>query len=176
MRVYALRHGQSEYNILGLCNDDPSVPVCLTPEGRRQAHKAAKSLQEIRFDAAFCSPLPRAVETANIVLQPHSIDPIADDRIADIRSGLEGRPVADYFDATQGDRLHLRINGGESLLDYRERVSGFIGWLAKQGFSSVLVIAHEETLRVFKALSEGLDDEAMESLAFANCEYVVFDR
>jgi hypothetical protein len=39
----------------------------------------------------------------------------------------------------------------------------------------VLVVAHEETLRVFKVHFEGLVDEAMERLLFKHCELYEFE-
>jgi len=92
----------------------------------------------------------------------------------DIRSGFEGRPVAEYLAATAHNRLHARANGGESLLDYQARVLGFVDWLRTQPERVVLVVAHEETLRVFKAYFEGLGDEAMQNLVFGNCALCEF--
>ncbi len=37
MKVHAMRHGESEYNILGLCNDDPTRQIALTEKGQQQA-------------------------------------------------------------------------------------------------------------------------------------------
>ena len=42
MKVYALRHGQSQYNLLGLCNDDPKTDVHLNDTGKLQAQAAAE--------------------------------------------------------------------------------------------------------------------------------------
>ena len=170
MRVYAVRHGQSEYNLLGLCNDDPTRPVHLTSLGHEQARAAAIALGDVRLDAAYTSPLPRARETAEILCRGAKIPLTVDDRLADIRSGFDGRPVADYQAAIAHDPMHASINGGESLAMHKERVVGFLDWLRRQSHASVLLVAHEETLRVFKAFAEGLTDEAMMGLAYANCE------
>ena len=64
MNVICMRHGQSEYNILGLCNDDPARKVRLTEQGRRQAERAAGELREAPLERIFCSELPRTRETA----------------------------------------------------------------------------------------------------------------
>lgn len=175
MRVLALRHGQSEFNIRGLCNDDPGRNVRLTPAGREQASAAAGDLGSHPFDIAYVSPLPRAVETAKLVLAGRDVPEVIEPRLADIRSGFDGRPVASYFAAISHDPLHARINGGESLLDHKKRVLGFLGWLSGRPYESVLLVAHEETLRVFKASAEGLDDTAMMRLQFANCEDYSFE-
>lgn len=170
MDIWALRHGQSEYNLLGLCNDDPGKNVSLTDEGRRQASRAAARLAGVAFDAAFVSPLPRARQTAEIVLADRDVPVTVEPSISDIRSGFEGKPVSEYFTATAGDPLHARVNGGESLVDYRNRVERFMGCLRRRAYGAVLLIAHEETLRVIKAYGEGLPDERLRDLHFGNCE------
>ena len=64
MHIYAMRHGESEYNVKGLCNDDPGRGVHLTRRGRLQAEEAAAALRRVPLDQIFCSELPRARETA----------------------------------------------------------------------------------------------------------------
>ena len=39
MKLYCMRHGETDYNRLGLCNDDPAVDVCLTDTGILQAFR-----------------------------------------------------------------------------------------------------------------------------------------
>jgi len=175
VRVYAVRHGQSEYNLLGLCNDDPTRPVHLTGLGRRQAERAAAALREVRLDAAYTSPLPRARETADILCRNHEVAPAVDDRLADIRSGFDGLPVVDYQAAIAHDPMHASASGGESLAAHRQRVVGFLQWLRQQPHEAALLVAHEETMRVLRAHAEGLTDEAMIGLAFANCEVYAFE-
>ena len=174
MRVHALRHGQSEYNLLRLCNDDPARPVALTRLGREQAAAAAAALSGSGIEIVYSSPLQRARETAAIVGECVGAPVIVDARLADIRSGCEGRPVAEYQAAIAHDPLRARPNGGESLLDHRERVRGFIDWLAAQPHRTVALVVHEETLRVLEGIAEGLPPEATIDLAFGNCEVYSF--
>lgn len=169
MDAWALRHGQSGYNLLGLCNDDPARPVSLTDEGRRQAATAARRLARVPFDAAYSSPLPRATQTAEIVLAGRDIPLVIEPRLADIRSGLDGRPVSEYFAAIAHDPLHARVKGGESLLDHAARVAGFLEWLGGRPHAAVLLVAHEESLRAIAAFAEGCGLESVRGRAFGNC-------
>jgi alpha-ribazole phosphatase len=169
LKLYYLRHGQSTYNVLGLCNDDPADPAHLTPLGEQQAQRAAEQLRDVALDRIFVSELPRTQQTAAIVNQYHRVPVDVRAALNDIRSGFNNRPVAEYFAATAHDELHARVNGGESLLDHRARVRGFIEWLASQPDNAVLVVAHEETLRVFEAYFTKLPDAELRSLHFVNC-------
>jgi broad specificity phosphatase PhoE len=170
MIIYALRHGQTNYNLLGLCNDDPQGDVHLTDQGRAQARAAAVKLQDTRIDYIFTSRLPRTIETAGVINRYHGLDIEPRPELDDIRSGFDDRPVGEYFAATGRDRLHLRVNGGESLLDYRQRVLGFVDWLRQQPFGCVLLVVHEETLRVLHAHFHQLAPAQMERLSFGNCQ------
>ena len=175
MKLYCMRHGETGYNRLGLCNDDPSVDVQLTDTGIRQAEAAAEMLKANPIARIITSELPRTRQTAGIVNRYHNAPITSHPALNDIRTGFEGRPVSEYFAAVSHDRLHQRVNGGESLLDYKKRVLGFLDWLDKQPRQDTLVVVHEETLRVIKAQLDGLDDAAMPELDFANCEVIEFD-
>ena len=172
MNLYVMRHGRTNYNDLGLCNDDPSQDVHLTETGIAQAQSAARELRDVDFERILVSPLPRTRQTAEIVNQYHAVPIEAHPDLADIRSGFEGRPVCDYFAAISHDPLRMRVNGGESLLDHKQRILRFIGWLKMQQDKTLLVVAHEETLRVFVAYFEGgVEDSRLRDIHVGNCEY-----
>ncbi len=175
MMVYCMRHGQTNYNIKRLCNDNPAENVHLTPAGRRQAKEAAEGLEKVPLEKIIVSELPRTRETAEIVNHHHGVDIVTDPQINDIRSGFDGQPVRQYQRAIAKDPLHARPAGGESLVDHKQRVESFIRWLSQQSFGTVLVVAHEETLRVFYAHFLGLADEQMLWLDFRNCEIISFE-
>ncbi|MGD8615597.1 MAG: histidine phosphatase family protein, partial [Gammaproteobacteria bacterium] len=117
MELYVLRHGETSYNRLGLCNDDPRRPVHLTDTGRAQAEAAAGELQKAPVQRIISSQLPRARETAEIIGRFHGLSIETSALLNDIRTGFDGQPVTAYFAATASDPLHTRVNGGESLLD-----------------------------------------------------------
>ena len=168
MKIIGLRHGQSEFNLLGLCNDDPARRVELTALGREQASEAGRMLASESIDAIFCSPLRRAHHTAEIVAESLGLAVTVEPRLGDIRSGYDGRPVADYLAAIADDPVDARA-GGESLRDFSGRVGGFLDELRGWPHACVLLVAHEETLRVIEAYCEGLDLAAVAGEAFLNC-------
>jgi probable phosphoglycerate mutase len=172
MNVYVMRHGHTSYNALGLCNDDPNTDVHLSETGIQQAQAAAEQLRDVSLDRIIVSPLPRTRQTAEIINRYHHAPIEVHPALADIRSGFDGRAVGEYFAAIAHDPLNARVNGGESLLDHKQRVLGFIHWLQQQPQDTVLVVAHEETLRVFVACYEGnVPDERLRDINIGNCEY-----
>lgn len=175
MEVLALRHGQSEYNLLGLCNDDPTREIGLTELGREQARRAGRELSAWSIERIYCSQLPRAVQTARLINASLQVPLIETAELNDIRSGFDGRPVTEYLAAIAVDPIRSAVNGGESLLAHKERIEGFLRQLARQPFQCVVLVAHEETLRVFKAWTEGWSAEQMFGLPFGNCEIYPFE-
>ena len=175
MHIYAMRHGESEYNVKGLCNDDPGRDVHLTRRGRLQAEKAAEALRRVPLDHIFCSELPRARETAAIVAQAHEVKITPHAGLNDIRTGCDGAPVEEYFQRIAQDRLRARVGDGETLLEHKQRVMDFVVWLGTQRqYRYVLLVAHEESMRVFAACARKLSDASMMGLSFENCEILEF--
>lgn len=176
MRFIGVRHGQSEYNLKGLCNDDDSKQVSLTDLGVEQARKAAALLSDVSVSQIFTSPLLRARHMAEIISQSVNVTVTVEPSLVDIRSGFDSQPVDAYLQAIADDPLNTRVNGGESILDQFFRVSGFLDELLQSGQDNLLLVAHEETLRVFKAWSEGLKPEAVIGKHFENARPYFFER
>lgn len=170
MLAYFTRHAQSNYNLQGLCNNDPGRDVHLTEAGIEQARACAEQLRGAGLQRIIVSPLPRTRHTAEIINRFHGVPITEHAAINDIRSGFDGRPVAEYFAAIAADRLNTRPPGGESLLEHKQRVLGYIDWLRQQPEQVTLTVAHEETLRVIVAYFEGLDEQQMLQVNVANCE------
>ena len=175
MHIVCLRHGETNFNVAGLCNDDPRDDVHLTPRGIEQARAAVRALAHEPFDRVFVSPLPRTQATARLVLGARTLELEVRSELNDIRTGFNGRHVAEYYAAIAHDKLNARVPGYESLMDHKRRVRGFIDWLVQQQARRVLIVAHEETLRVFYAYFHPMDDLAMVELKFGNCEIFRFD-
>lgn len=167
-----MRHGRTNYNDLGLCNDDPNRDVHLTKAGIAQAQSVAQALCNVAFERIIVSPLPRTRQTAEIMNHYHSVPIQVHADLADIRSGFDGKSVSDYFAAISHDPLRMRVNDGESLLDHKQRILYFIDWLKTQNDQTLLVVAHEETIRVFIAYFEGgIEDDQLRNIHVGNCEY-----
>ena len=171
MNIYIARHGQTNFNILGLCNDNPSRHVYLTQTGIDQAEQLASQLLNVDLDVIFISQLPRTRQTARIVNHSHNVRIIECEELNDIHSGFDGEPVEKYFSAVGHDRFNIVPPGGESLEQFQHRINAFMDVLLTEAYDNVLIVAHEETLRVCAARFNNLSNQEMEELAFGNCEY-----
>lgn len=175
MPIFAMRHGRTNFNDLGLCNDDPGLDVHLTETGIQQVEAAAEHLRAVPLQRIYISELPRTRQSADIINHYHQVPVMAHPALNDIRSGFNGKPVSDYFAAISEDPLHTRPPGGESLLDHKQRIGEFIDWLRTQPERTILLVVHEETLRALTAQLNGLDDRKMIGPHFDNGQIVEFD-
>lgn len=67
LNVYLVRHGQTYYNIYNKLQGWSNSP--LTDKGKRDAVTAGEKVQDIHFNAAFCSDTGRAEETLKKILE-----------------------------------------------------------------------------------------------------------
>jgi probable phosphoglycerate mutase len=84
--LYIIRHGITDWNKNQKLQGRTDVP--LNDEGRRMAEEAALKYKEVHFDICYCSPLLRAKETAEILLNGRDIPIITDDRLKEMAFGI----------------------------------------------------------------------------------------
>ena len=83
--LYIMRHGKTEWNELHKLQGQTDIP--LNENGRKMAREAGKRYREIRFDICYCSPLIRAKETAELVLEGRAVPIVTDDRLMEMCFG-----------------------------------------------------------------------------------------
>ena len=177
MRIYLLRHGESESNVGGFINDDPARPVRLTARGRQQAREAGLVLGRMAFDQVYASEFPRARQTAEIVLlaMGSSLPVRVDGRLNERRSGLDGEPVEAFNGLVRPDPVHIRPERGESFLDEMERVRGFLDETAiRHREARVLAVSHENPILAATSLAGRPVEEAARG-GLGNCQWVALD-
>jgi broad specificity phosphatase PhoE len=174
VKLYFARHGESEANVQQVFWNQPQG-YGLTDKGRKQAETLAANLAGIAFSALFCSPVLRAVQTAEIVGRRLGLTPEVADGLREWHTGiLEGQS---YSQETQG--LHwqvteqwmvygnhdARIEGGESFHDIRARFIPLIDKLEaayRHTDANVLLISHGGILRcMLPSLVSNLDNASV---------------
>jgi broad specificity phosphatase PhoE len=172
MLLYLLRHGESEANVDGFINDDPTRPVMLTTKGREQAATAAQALSGIGFSHAYASQFPRARQTAEIILAGRNLPLIVDARLNERRSGLDGQPVEAFNGLVRPDPVRIKPPNGESFLEQMARLRGFLDEIAQlHPAGVVLAVSHENPIQAAAALA-GQDVETAVRGGLSNCEWL----
>ena len=161
MRLYVVRHGQTNYNDLGLCNADPTVDVHLTKAGIEQAQALAQKLKSIPINHIFISELKRTKQTADIVNKNHNCAITIDPKLNDNRTGYEGKRSYDYYAALDSaeNKWTVRFNGGESLEDVKSRVQAFLEDLKRTDYDSVLIVTSRVIIQAIYGILEGVSNQ-----------------
>lgn len=134
MRIYIVRHGETDWNILRRLQGRSDTD--LNRKGIDLAVKTGEALKGIPFDIAFSSPLKRAVHTARLVLGERKIPLILDKRLLEISFGeYEGLscssahyeiPDVRFMDFFEHPERYQAPPGGESLESLGERTKDFM--------------------------------------------------
>ena len=148
--LYIMRHGKTDWNELHKLQGRTDIP--LNEEGRTMARQAREKYKDVSFDICYCSPLIRARETAEIVLQGRNIPILYDDRLMEMNFGVyEGTqnclqildsPVRVLF---KDPAHYAAVEGGESLEELYARTGEFLKEVVEpelEAGKDVLIVGH----------------------------------
>jgi broad specificity phosphatase PhoE len=172
MKIYIVRHGQTEYNVKDLCDSDPSVNVQLTEKGVRQAETAALNLKDADFEAIYTSEFLRTKETSLIINGFHKKKIFVDPRLDDRMSGFQDRPAEQYYSFLEksDDMWNAKHGDGESFEEMKIRVQSFLDDLSKKDYGSVLIVGHMEIVQALIGLIKGMTNIEMWNNHVDNCQ------
>ena len=172
MKIFLLRHGESEANIADRINDDPARIVNLTEHGKAQAGAAAEKLRAVPFTHVYVSEFPRARQTAGILLRNRTCSLTIDVRLNERCSGMDGLPVQAFNDLVRPDQLRIKPERGESFLEQMERLRSFMNEIAaRHPDGIILAVSHENPILAVLALTGG-DAEKSVRGSISNCAWV----
>jgi alpha-ribazole phosphatase len=175
MRIFLVRHGESEGNVIHQINDDPHRIVNLTARGRAQAGEAAERLRAMRFTHAYASEFPRARQTAEILLRNRNVQLTIDARLNERRSGMDGQHVDRFNDYVRADYLRIKPPRGESFLEQMERLRRFLDEISmRHPDGMVLAVSHENPIIAARALNVDHPEWVMRD-SLDNCAWVELD-
>ena len=156
MKFYLVRHGEIEANIRKVYAG--RSPEKLTAKGRRQASMMAEELRQSGIAKIYCSPVRRALETAEIIGSDLNKKPILEPAFAELVMGpWEGKSEAevqrDYpteWQIWNTRPAELILPGRETLEELRQRsLQGLAAIQAQNDYSSgVLIVTHVAVIRV----------------------------
>ena len=186
MKIYLMRHGETEWNKIGKFQGQVDTP--LAKEGILQAQKTAEGMKEIPFDCIFSSPLKRAYMTAQIIRGDREIPLIRDNRLKEMSFGIyEGRRLAGFNKPGRVRAMRFRNDPvryrppkhGETFEELIARTSGFIREeiLPLEGkMDTILITAHGSAVRSIILALTGRELKDFWNTPFGkNCSTALFE-
>lgn len=165
MRLFLVRHGETDHNKSGLALGRADVP--LNDTGSMQVRQVADALARETFSGLYASPLLRTRSTADAIAGSTGCTVTLDERLIEMDVGeLDGLPMAEVRARDPGflerwvgpDGHQLRMPGGESLEDVRDRSWAFVQELDKKhGEETVCVVTHNFVILALLTTALGLD-------------------
>ena len=141
-KLYVVRHGKTDWNVKGLLQG--SIDTELNEDGILQAKELAKNIDLSKIDICVCSPLKRAKQTANILVED-KVKIIYDNLLVERNFGdYEGKQVnfdlvTSLWDYKQNNSSHNIESVHEILL----RAKQFLTKIKKEyPNKTILIVSH----------------------------------
>lgn len=182
-----VRHGQSEWNALGLWTGQEDVP--LTEQGKQEARHAVEYLRDIPLHKAHTSKLTRAKQTLQEIkeaMNHHELETIEHKALNERHYGdytaKNKWEVAEQLGEEEFSKLRRNwehpVPGGETLKDVHARVLPYyeqhILSDLKAG-KNVIVAAHGNSLRALMKHLEDYADNKVHELEIGTGEVLVYE-
>jgi len=172
MKLYVIRHGQTDWNLAKRIQGMTDIE--LNETGLAQAEEAKEKLKEYPIDLILCSPLKRAMKTAQIINCEKKVDIVCDSRLVERGYGeIEGKEfealdLKTFFDLN----LNLKTSGVEPIKTLMDRVSSVLDEI-KETYKgkNILLVTHGGTIRAINAYFNGIpEDNVLPKMGYGNCE------
>jgi broad specificity phosphatase PhoE len=188
MRLYFVRHGQSEANVQRVISNR-DLPHPLTELGRQQAEVLAQSWVDVPLAAFYASPILRAKQTAQIVASIRGVPFEMADALREPDCGiLEG--CSDEAAWAEHNRVKLDwllhqkfdscLEGGETFDDLRARFVPFVEQLvvAHGGTDhNILLITHGSLLYLMlPQILTNVDYVSLRELPMPNTGIIIVEK
>ena len=169
LTLLLVRHGQSEWNALGLLQGQ-TADIPLTELGHTQAATAAAELAALDPGALVSSDLLRARQTAEHCARVTGLLITTTPALREQGYGvLEGRPSRELWDVVDWTDPHWSASGGESLAQLHARVRTYLQQLrADPPADVVALVTHGDTIRAAQAVAAGLGPDALPAITPSN--------
>jgi probable phosphoglycerate mutase len=162
-RIIAVRHGETAWNVDARIQGQRDIG--LNDTGRWQAKRVGEALATEEISAVYSSDLGRAQETAQSIAEVTGIPVVPEEGLRERSFGMFEGKTFDEIHQTWPDHAHnwrKRIpeweppEGGESLLQLRERVTRTLQSLAsRHPGEQIVVVAHGGVLDTLYRVATG---------------------
>jgi broad specificity phosphatase PhoE len=177
MKVFLVRHGETDYNAQGIFQGYAPIPLSL--HGRQQAALVAERLTSIQPQVLYSSDIWRAQETANIIGARLGlpVQPCAGLREWHVGTWA-GKPADEYQAHLQALGAHPVTYvpaGGESQVQTQARVVAQMQAFAGQhSHDTILCVSHGKAIDLLVRHILGLDVMLPSSYRIANTSVNIF--
>ena len=174
MKLYLVRHGESESNRLGYFAGQLDAP--LTELGHEQARRVAEFFRDIAVDAVYSSDLSRAAETARPTAEQHGLSVIPAPGMREVHAGdWEGMPFTELpvispeqYRVWNTDIGNVHFPNGESVEAAALRAQEALRQIAETHPGETVVVAsHGGIIRALLALWQHGSVQAMQHAVWA---------
>jgi len=174
-RLIAVRHGETAWNVDTRIQGH--IDIGLNAKGLWQAAQAGRVLAEEPIAAVYSSDLTRARETAEAIAAPRGLPVRLDATLRERAFGsFEGRTFAEIEIDLPEQALRWRKrdpafapDGGESLLTFRERITGTVARIAALHPGELIaVVAHGGVMDVLYRAATGQELQAPRTWQLTN--------
>jgi broad specificity phosphatase PhoE len=181
LEILIIRHGETAWNTAEIFRG--RVPVELSELGLQQAEKLSSYLSPKKIKAVYCSPLQRALQTAEAVARRQQVTAQPLDDLTDLDFGQwEGVSVQEVkIKYAEIYRLWLerpdlaQVPGGESLQEARKRsLSAMDKIITENKEGSVAIITHRVITKVLACALLGLDESHFWNIDQDTCGVTTF--
>lgn len=177
MRVYFIRHGQSEANFTKVHSG--WAQVNLTELGISQAKEVGEYLKDISFDKVYSSDLIRAMQTAENALPGcvYETDPLLRERcVGEVAGKNKEQCYLEYGEVYLRSRETLDYTpfGGENEEMLHGRAEQFMQKLGKCNYKNVAVFMHEGFLRNVLGVVMGVE-LPVGKIILSNCTIAIME-
>ena len=152
-KIYLVRHGQTDYNLQGIVQGR-TIDSSLNDTGKKQALSFWKAFKDVPFQKIYTSSLKRTGESIQEFIDL-GISTEKESGLDEISWGdYDGKKIFEddyYWDVVKewnAGNVSLRIKGGESPEDVRNRQLPVIEKIANSEEDLVLVCMHGRAMRI----------------------------
>lgn len=136
---YFVRHGQTDYNLKKLCaGGKTNCP--LNQNGILEAQDLKTKIASLSFEKVICSPMKRAIQTANIIT---SLNLILEEDLREWELGdFEESSVELFLGHIENLSYESKLPNGESKSEFFTRSIGAINKALNYHGENILIVAH----------------------------------
>ena len=176
MKIYVVRHGQTDVNVnnqINSWNDDD-----LNETGVMEAKELSNEIQKIDYDFIICSPLTRTKHTANII-NIRNKDILFDERIIERNAGKLTKTSLNNIDRDDWWNIKPKYDylDSETVIQVVSRVTNFINDIKeKYSNQNIILVTHGGISKAIHAYFNGIPQNgSLQQYKCKNCEIKTYE-